>query len=356
MARVVTAYLRASPSLRDTAAGSTEWITFTRQTREMTPRQRTAARNKLVDSGFTPEQIKELVPRRNACTRVPGLTPADLACMIPYSPPTFDHKPENARAAASALVSRHKSVHTQANKLSHLRNWIKACPYIDTTTRQSPGQAVIEATFRPEITTAKNAKSHARLEERAKEGFDIPEPWTASDGQTAVQKYCERIKAWDADPQEALREDPLALADVIVGLSARPGEMCCLTVHVDPEREPPRYYVSNVLKKRTAAAAGKMWPLLSGARGCLAELVDLYTAYRAQSEDEQHRQLEATRYWLDAEYGLTLKQLRVVGSELAVEATGTSTDSGRQLARRTALRHEAPRFEAASMHYGCARR
>jgi hypothetical protein len=356
MARVVTAYLRADPSLRDTGPGSTEWHTFTAQTREMTARQRTSARNKLADAGFTADQIKELVPRRNACSRVPGLTPDDIACMIRYSPPTFEHKPENARAAADALVRRHKSVHTQANKLSHLRNWIKACPYIDTSTRESPGQAVIAATFRPEITTAKNNDCHRRLLERAEEGMEIPEPWTATDGQTAVQKLCERIRGWDAEPEESLREDPLALADVMVGLSARPGEMSCLRLHVDPEHEPPRYYCSGVLKKRTQEAADKMWPLLTGVRGCQAQLVDLFQAYRSQPEDEQSRQLEATRYWLDTEYGLSLKQLRVIGSELAVEASGARTDTARQLARRTALRHEAPQREAAAMHYGVARR
>jgi hypothetical protein len=356
MARVVTAYLRATPSLRDTGPGSAEWLTFTRETRGMTARQRTSARNKLADSGFTPEQIKELVPRRNACSRVPGLTPDDIACMIPYNPPTFDHRPENARAAADALVRRHKSVHTQSNKLSHLRNWIKACPYIDTSHRQAPGQAVIEATFRPEITTAKNNESHRRLLERAAEGLEIPEPWAASDGQTGVQKFCERVCAWDAEPAESLREDPLALADVIVGLSARPGEMSCLRLHMDPAHEPPRYYCSGVLKKRSAEAADRMWPLLTGARGCQAQLADLYQEYRAQPAAEQHRQLEATRYWLDQEYGLPLKQLRVIGSELAVEASGARTDTARQLARRTALRHEAPQREAASMHYGCARR
>lgn len=308
--------------------------------RQMSRAGRSKFRARLKADGFDADQVRALAPMgepgRPAQDRLPvefaGLSRpvkgsiADALGLAEFPLTAEDWgSAETASEAADAIARHYENPTSAATALTHLRNGLKSL---------GVPEEVVVATYRPDITQAHNERAEARREERAAEGLNIPPPFARiADLRARVEEYLLAGPEWVPDGQAA--------ADFLVALSARPGEASSLGLGT-------RGGVVGVLKKRGVEASYNLVSAIGEetARAFLAAWKRASAAHRR----EAMRLLGA----LVADWGIQRRDLRAIGSHLAVRAGVLAGDIqnavGARDAQQAALRHAAvPR--AAVDHY-----
>jgi hypothetical protein len=236
-----------------------------------------------------------------------------------------------ASAAADALVVYYPNAGSAAVSLAHLRAGIGKALELDALAMK--GHPIIEATLREEVTKAKNASGAKRLGERIDAGIQLPEPYaTLSDLEERARNF---VAAPTATPQAA--------ADLLVILSARPGEAETLKVG-------ERGAVTGMLKKK----AGDVTPYNLVSAVGLQLATQYLEAWRAlPSGDRRTAMAGLTR--LAATWGLQRRDLRAIGAALALRhelLEGNIANAGQaRLVHAGALRHAPAKKAPAQDHY-----
>jgi hypothetical protein len=216
--------------------------------------------------------------------------------------------------------------------LTRLRAAIKALAPADAM------EGLRNATFMPQTTAAANERMAAARAVLDGAGVAAPDRWT-------LPALRARVAAW----LEAPRATPEALADLMVVLSARPGEV--ETLEIGDRGGVPKI-TAGVLKKRVARDA---YPIVSGLGPEAAERV--LGAWRNLDAVDRARAARALPAWLVHEVGpdFERRNLRAIGADLAVRAAEqrgeVANDVQAREVQRAALRHEEPPRAQALDHY-----
>jgi hypothetical protein len=239
---------------------------------------------------------------------------------------------ENASKCADALVEHYKSnVSSAAITLKNFRNGLFQELNIEPNDKTNE---VIASTYRTEITKAHNALAAPRLAERAAEGIQVPECYKV------INDLKMRAIAFIKEPVATAQ----AAADLLVILSARPGESETLNVgnfgHVTgclKKRDTDmnkQYALVSVIGVETASSYLTAWKELDGTdrRKAMKELPKLASSWNLQSRD-----------------------LRAIGASMAVlhetlEGNILNITQARTV-HAEALRHEPAVQVAAQVHY-----
>lgn len=235
---------------------------------------------------------------------------------------------DTAAVAADALVEYYTNPTSAAVALTALRNGLKAL---------GAPQEVIASTFRAGVTEAHNARMEVRRAERAAEGLNIPGPYQRiADLRARVATYLAAGPRWIPDGQAA--------ADLLVALSARPGEADTLDLGA-------RGGVVGVLKKR---GTDQTYNLVS-ALGL--ETAQALLAAWKRSSATHRRAAMADLGHLVTGWAIQRRDLRAIGSHLAARAAVLAGDARNAVevrdVQQAALRHApaAPGRRAAVDHY-----
>jgi hypothetical protein len=302
---------------------------------------RSKLRGRLQDRGYSQEQVEAIIPssKGGRPAKAPagtfeGLSEpvrsaiADALGMNAFPTEFLDwNDEETASAAADAVVDHYDNPTTITTKLTMLRNGLKAL---------GVPEAVWRATLRPDITRVHNERGEARRAERAAEGLQVPEPFRR------IADLRARVEALIDRPGEVGYPDGQAAADLLVVLSARPGEAETLTIG-------ERGGVRGALKKRGVERAYNLVSALGPdtARRFLA----LWQATPLPARTRAMRDLGAlVRAW-----GIQKRDLRAIGAALAERAAVlagavANPAQGRDV-QRAALRHAEPARREAVDHY-----
>lgn len=306
---------------------------------DMSRSNKTRTRDRLLAAGYPPGVVDVLLPKLAAGGRRPPATVVDEGSPWALLPGPgrraimdrlgVDALPEawtsdTASSAADALVAKYGHNPTSVTMaLGKFRNVLKLL--------YAPADvppAVRDATLRPEFTTEHNRLCAARLGERIAAGIEAPEPFhRIADLRTRVLAFI----AGDTPPSGQ------TLADVLVTLAARPGEADRLELG---ERGAIKGITAGVLKK-TAADGEAVYPVVSAlGEGVAGQLLDAWRAVPQRVKTKVRIELTALcRGW-----GVQVRDLRAIGSSLAVRAaalTGDVENAGQaRIIRRGALRHE----------------
>ena len=304
---------------------------------------RSKLRSRLLTRGYTPEQVAVIVPqaaggrprvaaREGPFEALSGPVKSAIADALGLEafPTAFEdwNDAETASVAADAVVGHYDSPSSAATKLTLLRNGLKALGI---------PEAVWRATLRPEITTAHNVRSAERRAERAAEGLTVPAPFQRiTDLRDRVEGYLAAVPQADRFP------DGQAAADLLVVLSARPGEAETLTIG-------ERGGVRGALKKRGVEHTYNIVSALGP--DTAADLLGLWQRTPLRARTAAMNQLSAlVRAW-----GIQKRDLRAIGAHLAERAAvlaGAVANpvEGRDV-QRAALRHAEPARREAVDHY-----
>jgi hypothetical protein len=236
-----------------------------------------------------------------------------------------DWTPEAVSAAADVIANHYsRSPSSGAMGISWLRSGLIAI---------GVAPEAIRASARPELTRAHNLKIQAARSERVAEGFEAPpEFMRVADLTERVRKYL----AADDPP------DGQTAADLLVALSARPGEAETLVIGEHGG-------VRGSLKKRGAESE---MPLVSSLGYDLA--VSFLGKWKAASSQDRRRAMRDLSA-LVRKWGIQKRDLRAVGAMLAIRSAqlaGAVENQGQaREVHRTALRHAEPAAAAAQDHY-----
>jgi hypothetical protein len=238
---------------------------------------------------------------------------------------------ETASRAADALVLRYLNPGSACAALGHLRLGISQALGLDAAAMSlSP---IIAAAKREDITIKKNLLGSARLASRIDEGIELPAIYAT------LAALADRARAFVAAPAAT----PQSAADLLVILSARPGEAETLKIG-------ERGAITGMLKKK--ADDDHTYNLVSAVGLQLA--TQYLEAWRAlPSGDRRTAMVGLTR--LCATWGLQRRDLRAIGAALALrhellEGNVANTAQGRVL-HAEALRHAPAKKAAAQVHY-----
>jgi hypothetical protein len=238
--------------------------------------------------------------------------------------------PELTGAAADALVAKFANPTSAAMALKNLRHGLMGLLGIDPKNAKTDPRT--GATYREEVTTAHNARAAPRLEARARAGIVVPPPYER------IGEIVARARAFVAAPAAT----PQAAADLLVILSARPGEAELLKVG-------DRGAISGMLKKKPDDE--NKYNLISVVGLQLAQ--QYLEAWRALPAGPKRTAMSGLSL-LTATWGLQRRDLRAVGAALAVRAEALEGNAGNVGQARAihaqALRH-APGRARAQEHY-----
>lgn len=254
---------------------------------------------------------------------------------------------KNAPAIASALADEliaGAALTSKTAYLAQLRNLLKY---------HGAPHAVIDATKRPDITAAKNARSDARWEEFAEEGLDMPERWS---GPIAEVRQAIIDSVGVLTEHNLKHADPDALAphllDLYVGAAVRPGELGSLSITAED-------MVEGMLKKRGDAKPMPYTALLPVPvlRPILAAYAALPAGRVKALRSAATKAVKALGRMNTGKPTNQLRWLRTLGAELAVDWTAGehATDAARRRHRGVALRHERAPVGSVD-HYATVRR
>lgn len=239
--------------------------------------------------------------------------------------------PEKSSAAADALVEKYKpNDNSVAMALKNLRHGLFVRLAIHP--KDARANPITGATFREEITIAANATAATRLKERADVGIEVPPPYEQ------IGALVDRAKAFVAMPAAT----PMTAADLLVILSARPGEAETLVVG-------DRGGITGMLKKRDDDK--NAYNLVSVVGEQLAR--QYLEAWRALPLGPKRTAMSGLGP-LAASWGLQRRDLRAVGAALAVRAEAMEGRVGNTAQARAihaaALRH-VPGRASPQEHY-----
>lgn len=280
---------------------------------------------------FVPRRVADREPTRWS----PYGLPAPAVALVEAAGLDGDPEswvPAEANRAAAALVAHYAVPTTAAAMLTRLRAGLKGL------VPEAAYEGLRNATFMPQTTAAANERMAAARAARDEAGVEAPERWT-------LPALRGRVAAW----LEAPRASPEALADLMVVLSARPGEV--ETLEIGDRGGVPKI-TAGVLKKRVERDA---YPIVSGLGPEAAERV--LGAWRNLDPIERARAARALPAWLVHEVGpdFERRNLRAIGADLAVRAAEqrgeVANDVQAREVQRAALRHEAPPRAQALDHY-----
>jgi hypothetical protein len=303
---------------------------------------RSKARGRLAAAGYSAEVVDVLAPLRNGPRAPPaseasawGLLggPARQAVAdalgvadpgrLPEAPEYWT--PAAASRAADAIAAHYANPTSAALNLTALRRVLRV---VFAAAGAIP-EPVRAATLRPDNTTAHNERNDAARAERVARGIEVPPPFERiGDLRARVEAF---IAGGDLTAQTA--------ADLLVALSARPGEATRIAVG---DRGGVRGVTVAALKKRDPhglpifAVAGALGEPLA------VRFVDAWQARGIKPRADALRALPAlARGW-----GLQARDLRALGAMLAVRAEAlagnVANDGQARDAHRAALRHEEP--------------
>jgi len=301
---------------------------------------RSKLRSRLLTRGYAPEQVAVIIPqatggrprvaaREGPFEALSGPVKSAIADALGLEafPTAFEdwNDAETASVAADAVVGHYDSPSSAATKLTLLRNGLKALGI---------PEAVWRATLRPDITRAHNARNAERRAERAAEGLTVPAPFQR------ITDLRDRVEGYLA--AAATAPDGQAAADLLVVLSARPGEAETLTIG-------ERGGVRGALKKRGVERTYNIVSALGP--DTAADLLGLWQRTPLRARTAAMNQLSAlVRAW-----GIQKRDLRAIGAHLAERAAvlaGAVANpvEGRDV-QRAALRHAEPARREAVDHY-----
>lgn len=228
--------------------------------------------------------------------------------------------PNKAAQSADAIVAKYKDVKQASVNLAVLRRGLR---------NLEVDKDIIDATFRPDITTKANTLNELRRQEMAAEGFTIPDEYKLEKIRGRVRKFLSNDKA---------ELTGKVVADYLAVFSARPGEFETLQIDDDGK-------ISGMLKKRGER------PFFE-----IVSLVDPDTAREFHEKVRSFDEITRDQAFKDMKqvvsgFGIQPRHLRTIGSHLAVEASGARNDAAKQEVRIMALRHEKPKITAANVFY-----
>lgn len=230
-----------------------------------------------------------------------------------------------ASLAADALLDHYSNVASAAVKLTALRGALRALGF---------PEAIWAETLRPNITRAHNERNEARRCERVAAGIEIPEPYKC------IRDLRERVIGYLA--ADRFYPDGLAAGDLLVTLSARPGEAESLIIGEHGG-------VRGILKKRGVDAA---FNIVSALGGDLARaFLELWRGTKADQRRCALKELTTIAHG----WGLQRRDLRAIGAHLAGRAAAEAGEALNQGAirevKRAALRHAERAQRDALDHY-----
>lgn len=278
--------------------------------------------------GFSREQVEVVIPKGSAGrpkgVDVPfkGLSKPVRAAIVAAL--GFDAFPVDSGGwssvgdvdhAATAILDHFENLNSASSALSAFRSGLRAI---------GVDEKLIETTLRPDLSLERNRVGDLRTAERADEGLTPPEPFRTIAGlRDRVDGYLADGVAWVPDGQAA--------ADLLVTLSARPGEAETLTIG-------DRGGVTGVLKKKNA---GESYPIVSAlGEGSARSLLVAWKRVSAKARAVAMRSLKG----LTQEWGIQRRDLRAIGAHLAGRAAqlegGALNPTQIRAAVQGALRHE----------------
>lgn len=264
-------------------------------------------RKALSTAGLSSAQVSAILPRGSAGRPkgqgrpFPGLSAAargavsEALGLDEFPTSLAGWSPESVDAAASAIVEHYENHNSAASALTSYRNGLRGI---------GAPVSLLDVSQRPELSAIRNLEGDHRTAERAAEGLEPPEPFRTIRGLLErVTDYIAQGATWIPDGQAA--------ADLLVTLSARPGEAETLKIG-------ERGGVTGVLKKKTA---GESYPIVSalGADNARA-LLSAWKRAPAKTRGRAMRELQTlTRLW-----GIQRRDLRAIGAHLAGRAAQIS--------------------------------
>ena len=241
--------------------------------------------------------------------------------------------PEQAGELADKIVKYYSSnASSAAMGLAAFRQGLMVQHNVDPD--QAKTNKIIAETYKPDITRAHNMKAGPRLEARALEGLNVPEPYQKIE--SLVDRAKEFIKNHrDPTPQNA--------ADFLVIFSARPGEIEIMDLG-------ERGAIVGVLKKR-GMDIGKQYNIVSAIG---IELAQEYMTAWKETNTTLRRLAVVGLKKLVIDWGIQRRDLRAIGAALAVKAEMLSGHVSNVQQQRdvhhAALRH-AKGKATAQQHY-----
>lgn len=302
---------------------------------------RSKLRARLTARGYSPEQVEAIIPRvesgrpaNDPTGTFEGLSTPVMSAIadalgvpsIPLGLEAWDD-PATASAAADAIMGHYANPTSATVSLTLLRNGLKAL---------GAAEAVWRATLRPGITRFHNQRNEARREERVQEGLSVPDVFRRiADLRGRVEGYLTQGAAFHPAGQSA--------ADLLVALSARPGEAETLTVG-------ERGGVTGVLKKRGVDGTYNLVSALGA--DVASQFLTLWKAAPLAARTKAMRDLSA----LVGTWGIQRWDLRAIGAGLST-AAAIAGDAANPVViedvRRATLRLAVPNRREAVDHYAC---
>jgi len=226
---------------------------------------------------------------------------------------------EKASLASNVIHERYTNEHSAVVNATKFRNILRSFGVDDS---------VLNATKRPDVTEAHNAKNDVRQEERQKEGINIPDEF---------KNIADLIARAEVFIAEAPSKRPTSMnaADFMVIMTARPKEA------EEAFRPGPNGGVIGALKKRGDADE---YPIVSAIGPELA--FQYLVSWRARD----HFAIKAAMNALTErvkKWGIKRPDLRAIGAELAVRTAAENEEavnSGQmRVVRDMALKHGNPK-------------
>lgn len=273
--------------------------------------------------GYSQEQIELLVPRKVSLIR--GYMPKRCDDAIAEALGISGKLPRDRRfwtparvgAAAKAIAEEYEGqLDGAVCNLTKLRKFFKACGM----SKREYANSYIRS-----LTIERNRRREKRTEARGIEGIVLPDEYEKiSDLRARVNNYLRGTTP---------KLNPLMLADLMVTLCARPGEIYTLRT--------TKNGVTGVLKK--SSERGQSYPIVSALGVDTARrFLDFWNRIPSRAQAEMDEDLED----LVSEWGIQKRDLRAIGCHLAMRANNISTSSATGYSDRmigvAALRHNPP--------------
>ena len=302
--------------------------------------RRFRARGTLIKKGYSSDVIDILMPTQKPGRHV-STGPFNLisepvrdAISTQLETPIDEIKwtPEKANTAANVIVAFYANVSSTALALAHFRTALGAL--LNITPADFKTNPIIVETYRAFITEAHNEKAAARFHARIAEGIEVPPPYTS------IADLTERARKFIANPMAT----PQTAADLLVILSARPGEAETLTVG-------DHGYIKGILKKR-GINIHEQYNIVSAIGPDLAEqyLEKWLLLDRSSKRTAMIALTDLAQTW-----GLQRRDLRAIGAAMAVRAGVLDGQINNVHQSRTvhkaALRHAVNPNKGAQAHY-----
>jgi hypothetical protein len=251
--------------------------------------------------------------------------------------PLEEWTPELSAEIADIITKYYPNVTTATHALGNMRLGLVNLGIADPDTMKN--NPILKATLRPEITILHNAKHEENRVIRASEGLNIPPPFQK------ISDLKDRIKAFIEAPETGTVQ---TLADLMVTISSRPGEVETLKVGVAGG-------ITGALKKRQrkrGQSNDEHYNIVSAVGEDLAiQFVEKWKSQPTKFKNDMVKQLPDYM----AQFGMTAKDLRPIGAALALRAetmagNADTIEKANEL-HRQALRHEKPRQRQAKAFY-----